>query len=166
MTLPTLFVSHGPPTLIIEDVPSARFLRGLGATLEAPESRELTMEGKYKADDERLLFPLAFSPKIATLLQDPVRSSARGYRAARNPEIVIFLILTMFLWFSPLHFQRLLERVNAVNHFLIFVSAHGVKGGGAPEDPKQVCKGLKLNDILRVIKALLDPDLRVDKKLP
>ena len=30
------------------------------ATLEAPESRELTMEGKYKADDERLLFPLAF----------------------------------------------------------------------------------------------------------
>ena len=38
MTLPTLFVSHGPPTLIIEDVPSARFLRGLGATLEAPEA--------------------------------------------------------------------------------------------------------------------------------
>ncbi len=38
MPLPTLFVSHGPPTLIIEDVPCARFLRGLGATLEAPEA--------------------------------------------------------------------------------------------------------------------------------
>ena len=38
MPLPTLFVSHGPPTLIIEDVPSAEFLRGLGATLARPEA--------------------------------------------------------------------------------------------------------------------------------
>jgi len=38
MPLPTLFVSHGLPTLIIEDVPSAEFLRGLGATLARPEA--------------------------------------------------------------------------------------------------------------------------------
>ncbi len=38
MPLPSLFVSHGPPTLIIEDVPSAQFLRELGGTLEAPET--------------------------------------------------------------------------------------------------------------------------------
>lgn len=30
------------------------------ATLEPPESRKLTMEGQYKADEERVLFPLAF----------------------------------------------------------------------------------------------------------
>ncbi len=38
MPLPTLFVSHGPPPLIIEDVPSARFLRDLGDTLARPEA--------------------------------------------------------------------------------------------------------------------------------
>ena len=38
MPLPTLFVSHGPPTLIIEDVPSARFLRALGGTFARPEA--------------------------------------------------------------------------------------------------------------------------------
>ena len=30
------------------------------ATLESPEARHLTMEGQYKADEERVLFPLAF----------------------------------------------------------------------------------------------------------
>ena len=30
------------------------------ATLESPESRECRMEGQYRADDERVLFPLAF----------------------------------------------------------------------------------------------------------
>ena len=30
------------------------------ATLEPPETRELTMEGQYMADEERVLFPLAF----------------------------------------------------------------------------------------------------------
>jgi ATP-dependent helicase YprA (DUF1998 family) len=30
------------------------------ATLESPETRHLTMEGQYKADEERVLFPLAF----------------------------------------------------------------------------------------------------------
>ena len=30
------------------------------ATLEPPDKRELTMEGRYKADEQRLLFPLAF----------------------------------------------------------------------------------------------------------
>ena len=36
MPLPSLFVSHGPPTLIIDDVPAARFLRALGGTLARP----------------------------------------------------------------------------------------------------------------------------------
>ena len=31
--LPSLFLSHGAPTLIISDVPARRFLAGLGAML-------------------------------------------------------------------------------------------------------------------------------------
>ena len=38
MTLPTLFVSHGPPTLIMDDVPASAFLRGLGEMLARPEA--------------------------------------------------------------------------------------------------------------------------------
>ena len=30
-TLPTLFVSHGAPTLPLDDVPARTFLRGLGS---------------------------------------------------------------------------------------------------------------------------------------
>jgi 4,5-DOPA dioxygenase extradiol len=34
---PTLFVSHGAPTLILEDGPTCAFLRGLGTALERPK---------------------------------------------------------------------------------------------------------------------------------
>jgi 4,5-DOPA dioxygenase extradiol len=36
MTLPAVFVSHGAPTLVIEDSPTRRFLAGLGPTLGRP----------------------------------------------------------------------------------------------------------------------------------
>ena len=38
MTLPSLFVSHGAPTLILENGPTCDFLRGLGATLPRPKA--------------------------------------------------------------------------------------------------------------------------------
>jgi 4,5-DOPA dioxygenase extradiol len=34
----TLFVSHGAPTLILDDVPATRFLRNLGAMVERPQA--------------------------------------------------------------------------------------------------------------------------------
>lgn len=37
-TLPTLFVSHGAPTLAIADSPASRFLRELGKTLPKPKA--------------------------------------------------------------------------------------------------------------------------------
>jgi 4,5-DOPA dioxygenase extradiol len=36
--LPALFVSHGAPTLVLDDVPARRFLTGLGPTLGRPEA--------------------------------------------------------------------------------------------------------------------------------
>lgn len=36
--MPTLFVSHGPPTLSILDAPAATFLKGLGAQLPRPRA--------------------------------------------------------------------------------------------------------------------------------
>ena len=38
MTMPTIFVSHGAPTLILEDVPARRFLAGLGRELPRPKA--------------------------------------------------------------------------------------------------------------------------------
>jgi len=36
MTLPALFVSHGAPTLVLEDIPARDFLKGLGAAVGKP----------------------------------------------------------------------------------------------------------------------------------
>jgi len=36
MSMPTVFVSHGAPTLILEDLPARRFLAGLGRDLPRP----------------------------------------------------------------------------------------------------------------------------------
>jgi 4,5-DOPA dioxygenase extradiol len=36
--LPSLFVSHGAPTLVLEDVPARDFLRGLGVAIERPRA--------------------------------------------------------------------------------------------------------------------------------
>ncbi|MGD8709786.1 MAG: class III extradiol ring-cleavage dioxygenase [Ectothiorhodospiraceae bacterium] len=38
MTLPTLFVSHGAPTLLLDDTPARTFLEGLGRELPRPEA--------------------------------------------------------------------------------------------------------------------------------
>lgn len=38
MSMPTLFVSHGAPTLILEDVPARRFLAGLGQLVPRPRA--------------------------------------------------------------------------------------------------------------------------------
>lgn len=37
-TFPTLFVSHGAPTLVLDDGPAHQFLKDLGKTLEKPEA--------------------------------------------------------------------------------------------------------------------------------
>jgi len=37
-TLPTFFLSHGSPTLPLEDIPVSRFLKGLGAELPRPRA--------------------------------------------------------------------------------------------------------------------------------
>ncbi|MFN9390676.1 MAG: dioxygenase, partial [Betaproteobacteria bacterium] len=36
--LPALFISHGAPTLVIEDHPARHFLAGLAATLPRPRA--------------------------------------------------------------------------------------------------------------------------------
>ena len=36
--LPTVFLSHGAPTLVLEDIPARQFIAGLGATLPRPKA--------------------------------------------------------------------------------------------------------------------------------
>ena len=38
MTIPSLFLSHGAPSLVLDDVPARDFLRGLGAQLPSPRA--------------------------------------------------------------------------------------------------------------------------------
>jgi len=38
MRFPSAFVSRGAPTLVIEDVPASRFLRGFGQALGRPSA--------------------------------------------------------------------------------------------------------------------------------
>ena len=38
MPMPTIFVSHGAPTLILEDVPARAFLASLGGLLPRPRA--------------------------------------------------------------------------------------------------------------------------------
>ncbi len=38
MSMPTLFVSHGPPTLILEDLPARAFLASLGQQVPRPKA--------------------------------------------------------------------------------------------------------------------------------
>jgi 4,5-DOPA dioxygenase extradiol len=38
MSMPTIFVSHGSPTLILDDVPARAFLASLGQQLPKPKA--------------------------------------------------------------------------------------------------------------------------------
>ncbi len=47
--MPSLFISHGAPTLVLEDCPARRFLAGLGQTLPRPEAI-VVMSAHYETD--------------------------------------------------------------------------------------------------------------------
>jgi 4,5-DOPA dioxygenase extradiol len=93
MTWPALFVSHGAPTLVIEDVPARHFLAGLGPALGRPKgvvvlsahwtTRELAVGGAvtpemiydfsgFPAELSRIRYPapgsLELTDHVATLL--------------------------------------------------------------------------------------------------
>ena len=52
--LPTLFVSHGAPTLALDDGPAHRFLTGLGARLGRPRA-VLVVSAHWEAEDVRVM---------------------------------------------------------------------------------------------------------------
>jgi len=60
MSMPTVFVSHGSPTLILEDVPARRFLAGLGQQLPRPTAI-ISVSAHW--DTERPAVSLAAKPE-------------------------------------------------------------------------------------------------------
>jgi len=51
---PTLFLSHGAPTLLLDDCPTSEFLRAFGPTLERPRAI-LMISAHWEAGESRLL---------------------------------------------------------------------------------------------------------------
>jgi len=51
--MPSVFVSHGAPTLALDDVPARRFLAGLGATLGRPRAIVM-VSAHWEADEVRV----------------------------------------------------------------------------------------------------------------
>lgn len=101
MSLPTLFVSHGAPTLAMEDNGTTRFLRALGAVLPRPRAILIAtahwdtaqpMAGGASVPETihdfggfpealyRLRYDAPGAPEVATRAQDLLR--AAGFQAA------------------------------------------------------------------------------------
>jgi hypothetical protein len=59
------------------------------ATLESPDTRYLTMEGQYKADEERVLFPLAFCRECGQeyYLVSKIEEEGRERLIPRSPMV-------------------------------------------------------------------------------
>lgn len=102
--LPSLFLSHGAPTLLIDDSPTRHFLEGLGATLgrpkavvvvsahwEAPEARVTAAPwpptihdfGGFSAELHRRRYPAPGDPALAAELARAL--GAAGIASALDP---------------------------------------------------------------------------------
>jgi 4,5-DOPA dioxygenase extradiol len=103
--LPAVFVSHGSPMLILEDVPARRFLAGLGALLPRPEAvlvmsahwgtrapavsvaaRPETIHDFHGFPDAlyQQLYPAPGAPDVAARAADLL--AAAGHTAVRVPD--------------------------------------------------------------------------------
>jgi 4,5-DOPA dioxygenase extradiol len=104
-TFPALFVSHGAPTLPLEDSPARHFLEGLGKALPRPRAilaisahwnterpavslakRPETIHDFHGFPKElyRLRYPAPGAPDMAGRAADLLE--ARGYRVTRDPD--------------------------------------------------------------------------------
>jgi 4,5-DOPA dioxygenase extradiol len=105
VTLPSLFVSHGAPTLILENGPACDFLRGLGGTLPRPKAvlavsahwetarptlgatpRPETIHDFFGFPDAlyRMRYAAPGAPELARRAADLL--AARGIATATDPE--------------------------------------------------------------------------------
>jgi len=107
-TLPSLFISHGGPNIVVDDLPARRFLEGLSALVERPkaiiimsahfETHGVTVVtdpnpemiydfGGFSPELYRMVYPAPGEPRLAerviALLDDaglsPSRLGRRGY---------------------------------------------------------------------------------------
>ncbi len=69
MTLPSLFLSHGSPGVILEACPGRDFLAGLGGRLALPEGWSF----RTRVLDEELVVDTTAT--IATVLQDELENT-------------------------------------------------------------------------------------------
>lgn len=84
-TLPTLFVSHGAPTLAILDSPASRFLRQLGKTL--PKPKAILVASAHWESHGGPAVSLAAKPETIHDFGGFPELSAIRYRAPGAPEV-------------------------------------------------------------------------------
>ena len=73
--LPALFISHGAPTLVMDDHPARHFLAGLGPSLPLPRAI-LVVSAHWETAQPTLTVSLA-PPKRSTACAIPPRATRR-----------------------------------------------------------------------------------------
>jgi len=157
--MPTLFVSHGAPTLVIDPVPTRDFLRSIGQMLPRPKAI-LAVSAHWDTPAPRLTSGASphtmydfygFPDGKAVAFALPYQPAAE----APDSEYDLWLCTGRVLehWHTGSMTRRVPELYKAVPDAVIFMH---------PEDAKK--RGLNRNDVVKVSSRRGEIQLRVETK--